>query len=377
MKRRFVFRPRSLLWLPLVAVASCTNGRGRESTDRTSGGLVKEIGSEEEFRTIFAGTSGPLRGVPTDRGKSEDRLLVLDLYADWCPPCRMLSPILEQVALESEEKASFFKLDVDRFPRIAAVLGMTGIPYVVFARNGSVLHSLTGVRPKDTYLRVIERLSEPARGRIAGKPDGQLVEGVRVVTIEPGAEPLELYVYRGDTVKLIIGKKDYPFSVHIPQFGVSKETEKGKALEVVFKAKTVGAFPMFCNGDCPAGDGAKHATIIVMQYETSQGTLYKEVSAKEARDLIESRDPLVLDVRTPREFYGGHLKDAKLIPVQQLEARISEIEDHKDKEILLYCRSGNRSTVAAEILRRNGFTKLYNMRHGIRGWLQEGYETVR
>ncbi len=200
---------------------------------------------------------------------------------------------------------------------------------------------------------------------------------VRVVTIEPGAEPLNLYVYRGDTVKLIIGQKGYPFSVHIPQFGVSKEAKKGENLEIVFKAKTVGAFPMFCNGDCPAGDGAKYATIIVMQYETSQETLYKEVSAEEAKSLVQSRDVLVLDVRTPREFYAGHLEDAKLIPVQQLEARISEIEDHKDKEILLYCRSGNRSTVAAEILRRNGFRKLYNMRHGIREWQQEGYKTVR
>ncbi len=363
MKKRVGFHLGGLLWLPLTVLASCTSRVAREPADRTGGGLVKAVGSEEGFRAVFE--------------KSGDRLVVLDLYADWCRPCKMLSPILEQVASESKEKASFYKLDVDRFPRIAAELGAVGIPHVVFARNGSVIHAMTGVRPKLAYLRVIERLSEPTAGRPAEKADGQLIKGVRVITIEPEAEPLELYVYRGDTVRLVIGKKDYPFSVHIPQFGVSKEAERGRDLEVVFKAKTVGAFPMFCNGDCPAGDGAKHATIIVMQYEAPEDAVYKELSAAEAKELVEGRDVLVLDVRTPREYYAGHLKDAKLIPVQQLAQRIPEIEGFKDKEILLYCRSGNRSTVAAEILRRSGFQKLYNMRPGMRGWLQEGYETVR
>ena len=106
-------------------------------------------------------------------------------------------------------------------------------------------------------------------------------------------------------------------------------------------------------------------------------TVYRELTAKEAKELIERGEVLVLDVRTPKEFHDGHLKGAKLIPVQQLDGRASEIEEHEDKDILLYCRSGNRSTVAAEILRRRGFRRLHNMRHGIRGWLREGYEIIR
>jgi rhodanese-related sulfurtransferase len=82
-------------------------------------------------------------------------------------------------------------------------------------------------------------------------------------------------------------------------------------------------------------------------------------------------------VRTPNEYYRGHIEDSRLIPLQQLEMRLSEIEQFKVKEILLYCRSGNRSTVAAEILNRNGFKKLYNLKHGIIDWEKRGYKVVK
>jgi rhodanese-related sulfurtransferase len=90
--------------------------------------------------------------------------------------------------------------------------------------------------------------------------------------------------------------------------------------------------------------------------------------------LIETSQPLILDVRTPNEYYSGHIAGATLIPLQQLSQRLSEIRQYKDKEILIYCRSGNRSTVASEILMENGFKKLYNLRTGILGWQKEGYK---
>ena len=71
---------------------------------------------------------------------------------------------------------------------------------------------------------------------------------------------------------------------------------------------------------------------------------------------------LILDVRTPQEYYNGHLEGAKLIPLQQLLERLSEIQDYWDREILVYCRSGNRSTVAGELLIQKGFKKIYNLR---------------
>ena len=83
---------------------------------------------------------------------------------------------------------------------------------------------------------------------------------------------------------------------------------------------------------------------------------------------------MILDVRTPAEYYSGHIPGAVLIPLQQLADRLSEIENHKEKDILIYCRSGNRSTVAAEILNRDGFKKTHNLRDGILDWIKNGFE---
>jgi rhodanese-related sulfurtransferase len=210
-----------------------------------------------------------------------------------------------------------------------------------------------------------------------GDPDGKLVEGIRVIELKPEKDPVSIYVYRGDTVKLAIEEKGYPFSVHLPDFNVSKESKQGESIEVTFKAKKVGTFPLFCNGNCPAGNGAKHASIVVIQFKSTEETFYKELSAKETKERIDKGNIFILDVRTPVEYYNGHIKNAKLIPVQQLFQRISEIDDYQDKEILVYCRSGNRSTVAAEILKQHDFKKIYNLRTGIKGWIAEGYELVK
>jgi rhodanese-related sulfurtransferase len=63
--------------------------------------------------------------------------------------------------------------------------------------------------------------------------------------------------------------------------------------------------------------------------------------------------------------------------LHQLEQRLSEIAAYKNKDILVYCRSGNRSTVASEILISNGFKKPYNLHKGIIGWKNEGKTVVK
>jgi rhodanese-related sulfurtransferase len=107
----------------------------------------------------------------------------------------------------------------------------------------------------------------------------------------------------------------------------------------------------------------------------NQGGGYKVVNVEEARTMINSDSTLlVLDVRTPGEFHGasGHLPGALLIPVQDLEARIGELEQYRDRPILAYCRTGNRSGTAAALLTRMGFTAI-NMAGGIVEWGQKGY----
>ncbi|CAG9610337.1 rhodanese-like domain-containing protein [Pseudoneobacillus rhizosphaerae] len=96
---------------------------------------------------------------------------------------------------------------------------------------------------------------------------------------------------------------------------------------------------------------------------------YKNVSTEEAKQLIDNNEVIVLDVRTPEEFQGGHIPGATLIPLQEFENRLNELD--KEKNYLVVCRSGNRSAQASEILTGNGFSKIYNMAGGMNNWTFE------
>jgi len=85
----------------------------------------------------------------------------------------------------------------------------------------------------------------------------------------------------------------------------------------------------------------------------------REIQGPEARKLVAAGARLV-DVRSPDEYAGGHLPGAVNIPVKELDRRLAEVGP-RDGELVLYCRSGHRSSRAAEILRQHGFTKVHNL----------------
>lgn len=105
-------------------------------------------------------------------------------------------------------------------------------------------------------------------------------------------------------------------------------------------------------------------------------TDYGDVTVEQARELIEKSPLLViLDVRTVQEFEDGYVEGAINIPVDELEQRLEELD--RNDEILVYCRTGNRSTRAVQILRENGFNKIYHMEDGIVGWERAGLPVVK
>ncbi|MFP7295846.1 rhodanese-like domain-containing protein [Neobacillus niacini] len=96
---------------------------------------------------------------------------------------------------------------------------------------------------------------------------------------------------------------------------------------------------------------------------------YRNVSTEEAKALIDNQEVVVLDVRTSQEYQEGHIPNAKLIPLQELENKLHNL--NKDESYLVVCRSGNRSAQASEILTGNSFANIYNMTGGMNNW---GYE---
>jgi phage shock protein E len=85
----------------------------------------------------------------------------------------------------------------------------------------------------------------------------------------------------------------------------------------------------------------------------------REIQGAEARKLVAAGARL-LDVRSPAEFGGGHLPGAINLPVQDLDRHLADVGP-RDGEVVVYCRSGHRSSQATEVLRAHGFTKVHNL----------------
>ena len=84
--------------------------------------------------------------------------VVVDFWAEWCGPCRMLGPTIEELSSEYAGKAEVGKLNVDENQESAAKYGVRSIPTVIFFNNGEVVEKFTGVAPKSTYQEKIDGL---------------------------------------------------------------------------------------------------------------------------------------------------------------------------------------------------------------------------
>ena len=81
--------------------------------------------------------------------KNSERTVVIDFHATWCGPCKILSPILEELQNEMED-VKFVKLDVDQFPEISGANQVMGVPTVVILKDGEIKERFVGVQPKET-----------------------------------------------------------------------------------------------------------------------------------------------------------------------------------------------------------------------------------
>ena len=98
---------------------------------------------------------------------------------------------------------------------------------------------------------------------------------------------------------------------------------------------------------------------------------YEIISQEEALSyMVNDKNSIVLDVRTEEEFAGGHIKDALLIPHEEIEIKVESLIPDKDQLILVYCRSGRRSKIAAEKLVELGYSNVKEF-GGIIDWKYE------
>lgn len=87
-----------------------------------------------------------------------DKLVIIDFWAEWCGPCRMVAPIIEEISEEYDGKVLVAKVDVDSNPGISSKLGIRNIPTVMFFKDGEMVDKQVGAVPKSNFVSKLEPL---------------------------------------------------------------------------------------------------------------------------------------------------------------------------------------------------------------------------
>jgi thioredoxin 1 len=99
----------------------------------------------------------------TDQNFSQEVLesnqpVIVDFWAPWCPPCRIVGPVIEELAHEFAGKVKIGKIDVDQNPQIAGQYNVMSLPSVIFFENGQPMRTMVGAQTKEDYKQAIEQL---------------------------------------------------------------------------------------------------------------------------------------------------------------------------------------------------------------------------
>ena len=86
---------------------------------------------------------------------NSEKLSVIDFWAEWCGPCRAISPVIEELAKEYDGKVNIGKVNVDHNPQISMDYGITSIPAILFVKGGQVVDKLVGAQPKANFVKKI------------------------------------------------------------------------------------------------------------------------------------------------------------------------------------------------------------------------------
>ncbi|NLD92120.1 MAG: rhodanese-like domain-containing protein [Fibrobacter sp.] len=193
--------------------------------------------------------------------------------------------------------------------------------------------------------------------------DGVLDQGVRIIQFFSSSPKDTIKVYRGDALEMQFLKRLFPVCTVSISGASCKENDSIKYIR--FTAVDTGNVQVYSK------DNQLITTLKVIEYKTAGKAKIKNLSGKEAAEVLKDTSIFILDVRTPAEYQEGRIPGAVLIPIYELADRVNELDAYKNKPLFVYCRSGNRSIVAIQILTKQGFKNLLHLNRGIKSWINE------
>ena len=148
-------------------LVGCSNQGGSQDAEvKNSGTEIKQVAGGDEAaeaaKPIYL-SGDEFKKLVMDYEKNPkqwifegDKPCIVDFYADWCRPCRMIAPIMDELAAEYAGKVNIYKVNTDKEKELAAVFGITSIPYVLFVPAQGAPSAQRGALPKESYKQVID-----------------------------------------------------------------------------------------------------------------------------------------------------------------------------------------------------------------------------
>ena len=148
---------------------ACTDNPSLPPEQVRAESKISEIHSQTEFDAVLDAAGG--------------QLLVFDFVADWCSPCRLLEPILEKIAGDTAA-VKIYRIDYDRQQELVQLFSVRGLPWVAFVQNKTIVYSLMGLHPEETYRQAIKSFLKTSAGIGGHSPE---VSSASIVTPIPQA----------------------------------------------------------------------------------------------------------------------------------------------------------------------------------------------
>lgn len=152
-----------ILPLLLLIISSCSDQETIQQQKKKIAELENRVDSlQQELKAVVEESKSTVVNISSSQQFSDliaepSKLSVIDLYADWCGPCRMIAPTFKKLSGDFAGQANFIKVNVDKFPAISRTYNARSIPLIVFLKDGKEVDRVVGVRDENEYSELIQK----------------------------------------------------------------------------------------------------------------------------------------------------------------------------------------------------------------------------